>query len=138
MRNGISFNEFAARVLTCSGYHIKRVFDAPKYWSCYTKNMILHFNAIFHWLNDEQRWIDFGMGRKKDYYNIGSRKQNFEVHDIEQRLALIFGLNDYQRQELEKAFRKNTELNDELLANLSEKLELSFGTISEWFSSRKA
>lgn len=146
--NGVTFNEFAARILTSSTVHLRRAFDSPKCWSCYTKNMILHFNVIYNWLNDEQRWENFRISNKSFYYNNicyknGARCANIskpivEMQDSSKRISLMLGLNDYQRNELEKAFERNIELNDELLASLSEKLELSFGTICEWFSSRNS
>lgn len=148
-RNGVTLIEFAKRFLRSNSFHIKRIVDSPKYWSCYTENMLCHLNAIYNWLNDAERWNKFRNAEKTDYYNgynAGKRRpvradevqnQNEVVEDGEID-GFDLRLSEFQRDELEKAFQNANELDDGLLASLSEKLELSFGTISEWFSIRAA
>lgn len=140
-RANITKSDFSSYILNCNCGILSDLIKKKKQWKEYSSLQLKRLHVIFKWLNDENRIENFNKS-KEIACQKGRSRVNFiylqETNESDESDGEEFcDLTEYQRTQLEKVFKLNSDPDNEALEYLSEKLELSFEIIIKWFDAAR-
>ena len=150
-KDSIRQGEFGRYILNWDDSRLSLFLNCPQNFPFSSRNSAVRLNAIKNWLDDENRVKNFETAKNMA---ISEGLQNLQFAYLEEYCPLAFrknklmpmkrktrnssisdSLTSFQKQELTNAFTNCSYLEPKTIEILSEKLEMSFEAISDWFDS---
>ena len=143
----ITVSDFSLYILNCNRTVLSGLMRRSKHLNPCSTLQQGRLQAIQKWLNDENKIPNFNEARENmmqtgranaKFIYLKQENSNRPTESKEGSSEPIFpALTHFQRIQLGKAFKVNSEPDNDALEYLSDKLELSFGAIIQWFDERK-